>query len=681
MLLWAVSAALRLCVEFRLLILLPALLCAQSDWRLTPESQWAGFSSEIRREGCLSASCALITPPASAKGRGTLMRRLDAAPFHGQAVRLRAAVRLENPGPTDRAQLWLRVERPHGEAGFYDDMGDRPITGAAWQTYEIVGDVAADAQAVEIGILVSGKARAWVDQVAFEIAGPADAAAHDTFQKLYAQVDAAYAAGDPQAIAGLATADAQVAIGADRLPLATVLGQVAGELRAGAKYESRSTVTAVRAGAAEALVSVNNQTTITSPTAGQTVASASRDTWVQTGAGWKLKASVLITTHLETPATGPETARRVVAELKQRAAALPERMAALGQAAGDARIVALGAASYGTHEFADLNRQAIQYLVTQKNFTVVALGANWAETHAIDRYIKTGVGDPTTAIESLNAWPWETAEVLQLVEWMRAFNAAPGPHPVLSCAGFDIQPSPAAARMVTDYLEKYAPEAAGPAELAYQELRDAGRAAASAAAVAHGLDARHRALTAASGEDAWAEARQAAAVAYQSRQMQLAGKGLDFRAESMAGNLEWLAGAHPGEKIVVWTHNANISAAPGAMGAWLRQRYGRQLYTVGYAFRGGELRAVENNDVVVRRAAPSPEGTGDAVLAAAALPAFFLDLRSVPPAGALAAWLNQPHLFRLTGAVWNEALTPQAPARLYDGLIFVEESHPTTDLP
>ncbi len=149
----------------------------------------------------------------------------------------------------------------------------------------------------------------------------------------------------------------------------------------------------------------------------------------------------------------------------------------------------------------------------------------------------------------------------------------------------------------------------------------------------------------------------------------------------MAGNLEWVAGAHPGEKIVVWTHNANVSAAPGAMGTWLRQRYGRQLYTVGYAFRGGELRAVENNDVVVRRAAPSPEGSGDAVLAAAGMPAFFLDLRSVPAATALAAWLNQPHLFRLTGVLWNEALTPQAPARLYDGLIFVEESHPTTDLP
>ncbi len=683
MFLCAASATLRLCVEFVLpLLLFPALLAAQSDWRLAPESERLGFTSEMRREGCLSASCALVTPPpATGKVRGSLMRRLDAAPLRGKAVRLRAAVRLENPGPADRAQLWLRVERAQGAAGFYDDMADRPITGTAWQTYEISGDVAADAQAVEIGILVSGKGRVWVDQAALETLGPVDTAARKFFQKLYQQVDAAYAAGHPQAIASLATADAQVAIGADRVPLTAILAQVAGELRQGAKYESHSAVTAVRAGPAQAVVSVDNQTTITSPAVGQTVASASRDTWVKTDAGWKLKQSVLISTHLATPATGPETARRVAAELKQRAAPLPKDMAALGQAIGDARMVALGAASYGTREFAELNRQAIEYLVARKNFTVVAIGANWAEARAIDRYIKTGAGDATAALESLNAWPWETAETLELVEWMRAYNAAPGPHAVLSCAGFDIQPSPAAARLVTDYLKQYAPEAAGQADLAYQELRDAGRAASAAAAVAHAMDAKHRELSAASGEQTWAEARQAAAVAYQMRRMQLPGKGLDYRAEAMAGNLEWLAGAHPNEKIVVWTHNANVSAAPGAMGAWLRHRYGRQLYTVGYAFRGGELRAVENNTVVARRVAPSPEGSGDAVLSAAGLPAFFLDMRRVPAEAALGAWLSQPHLYHLMGAVWDEALTPQAPAKLYDGLIFVEESHPTTELP
>lgn len=636
----------------------------------------------MRHEGCLSAACAALAPPAAAvKERGSLMRRMDAAPYRGHTVRLRAAVRLEHPGASDRAQLWLRVERTGGEPGFYDDMGDRPITSASWQTYEISGDVAADAQAVEIGVLVSGRARVWVDRAAFEILGTADAAGQEAFQKLYARVDAAYAAGNLHAVAALATPDAQVTIGTERMPLASVLAQMEADLRRGTRYASHSTVTAVRASGSEASVSVNNQTTVTSPDAARTATSASRDTWVKIDGTWKLRRSVLIVTNLGVPLTGREAVRRVVEEIKQRAAALPEGLPALSQAIGDARIVALGEASYGTREFAEINRGIIQYLVEHKQFSVVAIGADWAEAHALDRYIKTGEGDATAALEKLNAWPWETVEMLQLVRWMRAYNTAPGRHPVLSLAGFDMQSSPQAAAMVVDYLKQYAPETAGQAELAYQEIRDAGRAASAATAVAHMLDAHHRELSAASGEDAWREARQAAAVAYQMREMQLSSKGQAFRAESMAGNVEWLATAHPGEKIVALTHNANVSTAPGAMGNWLRARYGRQLYTVGYAFRGGELRAVEHDSVLARRVEASPEGTGDAVLSAAGMPAFFLDLRRVPAQSVLGAWLSEPHLFRLTGVMWSEALTAQIPAKLYDGLIFVEESHPTSEVP
>lgn len=41
--------------------------------------------------------------------------------------------------------LWLRVDLPAGQTGFFDNMADRPVTSSEWQEYEIVGQVAADA--------------------------------------------------------------------------------------------------------------------------------------------------------------------------------------------------------------------------------------------------------------------------------------------------------------------------------------------------------------------------------------------------------------------------------------------------------------------------------------------------------------------------------------------------------
>jgi erythromycin esterase len=615
-------------------------------------------------------TAALHAQPVSVAPPGIVLETRDAAPYRGKPVRLRASVRLDDPKSGDRAQLFLRVIRPNDQPGFYDDMGDRPITLGGKQAAEIQGEVAPDAISVEIGLKLAGTSRASVDSVSFQPEPvTVDPSTRQTLTGIYARLDAAYAAGKPDAIAALAQPDAAVAIAGDRTPLAEILRQVEANIRNRERYDSRSTVTAVRVAGAQATVWVNNRTTVTSSAGAQTASSASRDTWSLTPTGWKLEQSVLIATYLDN--TGP-----VVAELKQRAVPLPAGIAALGAAAGKARIVALGQASYGTREFGDLNIRVIQYLCEHQGFTVVAIGAGWAEARAIDDYIRTGQGSPIQAIEALNAWPWETAELLDLVRWMRDWNAAPGTHTTLRFAGFDVQRSPAADRFVLNYLKSYAPEDEGPAALAYSEVRNPERAAAGAAAVARALDVRHRELVQASSDELWRDARQAAAVAWQSR------RGPSYRAEAMAATVEWLAGdAHPAAKIVLWTHNANVSAAAGAMGAWLRRRYGPQLYTVGYAFRGGEVRAVERNDVDVHSVAASPEGSGDAVLAAAALPQFFLDLRALPAAAPLARWLAQPHLYHMVGVFWAEPLVPQSPATLYDALIFVETSTPTRELP
>jgi len=54
----------------------------------------------------------------------------------------------------------MRVDRSENRVGFFDNMGDRPITLGEWQYYEIVGDVEEDAATVNIGMLLLGKGEA-----------------------------------------------------------------------------------------------------------------------------------------------------------------------------------------------------------------------------------------------------------------------------------------------------------------------------------------------------------------------------------------------------------------------------------------------------------------------------------------------------------------------------------------
>src|SRR6185503_15339752 len=57
--------------------------------------------------------------------------------------------------------------------GFFDNMGDRPIESNEWKTYEIVGDVAKDAQSVVLGVLTIGPCLVLVDEATFELADEA----------------------------------------------------------------------------------------------------------------------------------------------------------------------------------------------------------------------------------------------------------------------------------------------------------------------------------------------------------------------------------------------------------------------------------------------------------------------------------------------------------------------------
>ncbi len=96
-------------------------------------------------------------------GFGTVTQGTAADAYRGKRIKLTAFVRADVAGVGNQGQMWLRVDRPNGQMGFFDNMGDRPITSSEWQRYEIEGNVAEDATAIFFGCFLLGKGRLWVD--------------------------------------------------------------------------------------------------------------------------------------------------------------------------------------------------------------------------------------------------------------------------------------------------------------------------------------------------------------------------------------------------------------------------------------------------------------------------------------------------------------------------------------
>src|SRR3981081_3480221 len=133
---------------------------------------------------------------------------------------------------------------------------------------------------------------------------------------------------------------------------------------------------------------------------------------------------------------------------------------------GNARLVLLGEASHGTHEFYHERAQITQRLIKEKGFTAVAVEADWPDAYRVNRYVHAA-SDDVFAIQALAdfrrfpTWMWRNTDVVEFLEWLRDHNEALSPNATKSgFYGLDLYSLRASMEAVLRYLEKIDPDAA-----------------------------------------------------------------------------------------------------------------------------------------------------------------------------------------------------------------------------
>ena len=104
----------------------------------------------------------------------------------------------------------------------------------------------------------------------------------------------------------------------------------------------------------------------------------------------------------------------------------------------DARVVALGEGTHGTREFFTARLRLMEFLVSELGFTAFAFEFPYGEGVEINEYVRDGSGDPAEILARVYCPPWNHAEMLRLIEWMRSYSEAAGSGGTLSFHGIDI---------------------------------------------------------------------------------------------------------------------------------------------------------------------------------------------------------------------------------------------------
>jgi erythromycin esterase-like protein/predicted phosphoribosyltransferase len=395
-------------------------------------------------------------------------------------------------------------------------------------------------------------------------------------------------------------------------------------------------------------------------------------------------------------ARGGSTATDAAGVVRARAIRLsgdPSQYDALIDGIGDARVVLLGEATHGTHEFYRERAFITRRLITEKGFAAVAVEADWPDAYRINRFVR-GTGRDEDAVQALAdfgrfpTWMWRNADVLDFIGWMRTWNDAQPSDGRAGFYGLDLYSLRASVQAVLRYLDKVDPEASSRARRRYgcfdqfgEEMQEYGYAAGFGLhpSCEREVVSQLVELTRKRADYASRDGRVAADDYFFAEQNARLVRNAEeyyrtmFRGRVESWNLRdrhmvdtlgdlirFLDMMRPNARVVVWAHNSHLGDARATemgeggelnVGQLVREHYGARAVLVGFTTFTGTVTAASEWDGPAHRKSvrPALAGSYERVFHDAQIPRLLVPLRTDPE---LAAALAEPRLERAIGVLY-----------------------------
>ena len=394
----------------------------------------------------------------------------------------------------------------------------------------------------------------------------------------------------------------------------------------------------------------------------------------------------------------------------------------LAARAARASIVLIGEASHGTKDFYATRADLTRRLIAEHGFRAVTLEADWPDTFRAHRYV-TGRSDDRDAVTALAdfrrfpAWMWRNETMRDFVDWLAEFNRSRPENNAVGLFGLDLYSLYGSIGSVLAYLDHVDPEAAARARKRYACFEYFGDDPQGYAigvmqgfescedeAVAQLVELRRNAmlpLDTASGadEEIFSAEQNARLIVNAERYYRAMYRGREstwnLRDRHMVDTLDALrariAGASDG--TVVWAHNSHLGDARATemsrrrevnVGQLVRERYGRDVFSIGFSTYDGTVTAASDWDAPVerKRVRPGLAGSYERTFHESGRDRFWLDLGDRDVATALRGALLQRAIgviYRPDTERWSHYFHARLPEQ-FDAMIHLDNTTALTPL-
>jgi len=289
---------------------------------------------------------------------------------------------------------------------------------------------------------------------------------------------------------------------------------------------------------------------------------------------------------------------------------------------GDARIVMLGEASHGTHEYYTWRSYISRQLIEKKHFNFIAVEGDWPDCYQLNRYIKsiqTERGNAFDVLKRFNRWPtwmWANWEIVALTEWLKNHNESKA-YNKTGFYGLDVYSLWESLDAIMDYLLKVDPDAFNKAQTAFrcfEPYKEDGSSYALASRIVPEIcenevvdllkEIKRKIPLSVSGKENVFSTEQNALIAVNAEKYYRAmvrgdAESWNVRDAHMMETLERLLEFHgPDSKAIIWAHNTHIGDASAtdmadagmySIGELVRDKYNGETALVGFGSHRGSV--------------------------------------------------------------------------------------------
>jgi erythromycin esterase len=360
-----------------------------------------------------------------------------------------------------------------------------------------------------------------------------------------------------------------------------------------------------------------------------------------------------------------------------------EQFSFLNNSIKESRIVGLGEATHGSHEFQKGNTEIMKYLITHMNFKVIVFESAFGGTDLLNKYIRGEDVSLKQAVYNIGFFHLMNNDVLDFANWLRDYNTGKKEDEQIQVYGCDSQSGREVIEDLVKFLEDHQ-ALTDELKTRLNDLKDKFPESPKKELnqTAKLLENSFKAL------DAGEEIKQRLQIVIQAVDIASASKIFSSpkRDKYMAQNCDWIFKANHQKKMVIYAHNRHIAKATDeTMLKWMGQHIKNlypEYFVIGTGFNQGTV-GLKGTEYIPTTYKDAINGSYDFLFKQCKYPSFYLDLDLLNEPE-LKSFISTKNFSRDIGgreypdieANMKRNYRKHTLSKSYDALLFFKESTP-----